>query len=57
MANSLARRVERNRLVSATLRLNPHPSKTEECGTRKFNGVRLGGVVGYITHPEAMSAV
>jgi len=31
--------------------LNPYPSKTEGIGTRKFNGVRLGGVGGCATRP------
>ena len=33
----------------AMLRLNPHPRLRRECGTRKFNGVRLGDVEGWAT--------
>jgi hypothetical protein len=32
-----------------TLRLNPHPRLRRECGTRKFNGVRSGGMEGWPT--------
>jgi hypothetical protein len=36
-------------MVVARLRLNPHPRLRRECGTRKFNGVRLGVVEGCAT--------
>jgi hypothetical protein len=35
-----------NRDSSVTLRLNPHPSRTEGRGTWKFNDDHLGGVEG-----------
>ena len=40
------------RAAHATLRLNPHPRLRRECGTRKFNGVRLGDVEGWATRPR-----
>ncbi len=39
----------RKRDACVTLRLNPHPRLRRECGTRKFNGLRLGGVEGRAT--------
>jgi hypothetical protein len=33
------------------LRLNPHPRLRRECGTRKFDGFRFGGVEGWATRP------
>jgi hypothetical protein len=33
----------------AVERLNPHPSKSEECGTRKIKEVGSGGVEGLAT--------
>lgn len=39
------------------LRLVSHPSRTQGCGSRKFNGVRLGGAEGCAERPSGMSSV
>jgi hypothetical protein len=41
----------------ATLRLNPHASKSAGCGTRKFKGVGSGGLKGLATRPRSRKLV